>query len=1131
MAGAREHVGALDVRLLGGVVVSEPDGRLLDVGAAKSQVMLAALALSAGSAVPVTRLVDAVWGERPPRTAERTVQSYVARLRSALGASRITRSAGAYRLDVSPEAVDVFRFAAALDSGDVDGALAQWGGQPLAGLSAPGLQAEIAGLTERWLGAVEVDLAGRVESDPAGAVARLTELTAAHPLRESLWGLLMMALYRVGRQADALAAYQTARDGLGDALGVEPGPALREVHLRILRHDPQLGAGPLATAPGPRPLPTGTVTFVVIDVDGGPAAWASDRATMSGVMADHHAHVDELATTHGGTVFTRIGDSHGVAFETADQAWAMARELQAHGPLPTGETHTALRIALHTGEAQQHDRGYFGPAVHTAWRMAAVARGGQTIASAATAALLTDARVKDLGSHTLDDVVAEQHLVQLGEGDHPPLRSEDRHRGNLPPRINQVLGRQEELGRVRSALATHAFVTLVGPGGIGKTHLALTVAHAHATRDVWLIDLAGVTTGAEVARAAADALGITERQGRPITRSIMDALRTRRPLLVIDNCEHVVDAAADLVSSLTYECPQVRVLATSRERLGLTGERIITVPPLDPKGSAADLFCERARSLDATFDAVAERAVIEEICRRLDGIPLAVELAAARVSTLSPVDLLDRLERRFHVLDGTRRAGTERHRTLWSAIQWSYELLAPVEREVFGRLSMFIGAFDLAAAEWVAGGPESDTVEVANTLGRLTEQSLVTSAPGPFGRTFRLLEPIRQFARERLDDTGNAELVAERHARWCWCEVTGVRDLLSGWGEIEGVARLTQLWPNLRAAFEWACATGRLALATDLLTAVLPEIVMRSNNEVGDWAERLLRVTPTADVRTRTMALYAAAHRYSMTQDPGGYLRLLADGGEPEGVLMRHARATATEDHALMADVARDAAHEFRSRGDQHLAERAEINLATAWLNLGELTRADQRLQQLLDRYRRQGPPTFVNWTLLLLGYSALFQEHRESADHYFSEGVGIELPPRTHTPSEPLKAGAAFRRGEHARAFRLLRDHIDELLETDNMQAGTMDSIEFIAMMTATGRMDDAANVLAHLEAGHLFDGPGWRLLVFDAASRIAQHGTTNTISPITDDRTALQFMKNALDDTLASHSGRQNRPLVDSG
>ncbi len=725
--------------------------------------------------------------------------------------------------------------------------------------------------------------------------------------------------------------------------------------------------------------------------------------------------------------------------------------------------------------------------------------------------------MRDLGSHLLDRMVPEQHIYQLGEGDHPPLRSEDRHRGNLPPRINRLVGRGEELDRIREALATHAVVTLVGPGGIGKTHLALAAAQNHAATDVWLIDLARIEAGTDVPRAVAEVLAVTERRGRPIVHSIVHALATRRALLVLDNCEHVVDAAADLAAVVADGCPDARVLATSRERLGLVGERVITVPPLDPEGSAAELFAERSRSLDPTYDPVADGPVIEEICRRLDGIPLAIELAAARASAVSAVDLLERLEHRLHVLDGTRRAGTDRHRTLWSAIRWSYDLLTPDERTAFRRLAVFTGTFDLAAAEWVAGVTRDEGLEVANTLGRLTEQSLVTTTSGPFGRTFRLLEPIRQFAGERLDDTGTREVIAERHARWCWCEVTGIRNLLSGWGEVEGVARLTQLWPNLRAAFDWACTTGRFALARDLLTAVLPEIVMRSAIELGDWAERLLAAVPSHDVETRTLALYAAAHRYSMTQDPQGYLDLAAASGEPDDVLMRHARAIATQDHKLMVEVAPDAMQVFRTRGDHHLAERAEINLATAWLNLGHLERADHRLQQLLERYRRQGPPTFVNWTLLLLGYSALFQEDRELADSYFSEGVDIVVPPRTHTPSEALKAGAAFRRGEHTRAFRMLRDHIDELLETDNMQAGMMDCIEFVNMMTATGRLDEAAGVLAHLEASHLLDAPGWRMLVTDAAARLAQHpGTAGAPGPI-DDRAALQLMKDELDRALA--------------
>ena len=300
---------------------------------------------------------------------------------------------------------------------------------------------------------------------------------------------------------------------------------------------------------------------------------------------------------------------------------------------------------------------------------------------------------------------------------------------------------------------------------------------------------------------------------------------------------------------------------------------------------------------------------------------------------------------------------------------------------------------------------------------------------------------------------------------------------------------------------------------------MLSEIVVRSANELGDWGERLLAVTPREDEDTRVLALYAAAHRCSMTQDPAAYDRLVARYGEPDHVLMHHARAIATQDHALMATWAPRAAAELRTRGDAHLAERAEINVAAAWLNLGQLDRADACLEELIARYRRDGPPTFLNWTLFLLGYSALFAEDKERADRCFAEGVEIALPPRTHTPSEPLKARAAFRRGEHSRAFGILRDHIDELLFTDNMQAGMMDCIEFIAMMAATGRTHEATAVLRHLEAGHLLDAPGWRLLVAEPAAALDEHGSAAALDnhgasvEITDDRTALEFMRGVLD------------------
>lgn len=1114
MAARPGPATTIDIRLLGGVQARASDGSAVDVGPAKCQVVLATLALSVGSAVPVRRLVEAVWGEDPPRTAERTLQSYLARLRGALGTESITRTPGSYRLELPADAVDVARFEQRLDEGDVEGALTEWTGTPLAGLEAPGLQATLVGLTERWLAAVEQDLETRVEADPAACIGRLSEMTAAHPFREGLWALLMTALYRVGRQADALAAYRTARDRLAESLGVEPGSRLRELEVRILQHDPGLGAGaPPPRAPDDAVLPTGTVTFAFVDVEGAPAHWARDRQEMADAMVRHHERVGELTRRHAGQVFANVGDSHGVAFRSAGQACSWASDLQAGGAGAVAGRPLRLRIGLHTGEAEQHAAGYFGPAVHVASSLAGVGHGGQTLASAATAGLI-DAPLRDLGRWALDAGATELQVFQLDTGEHPPLRTEDRRGGNLPRRMDRLIGRDAELARIREALASHRVVTLVGPGGIGKTGLALAAARERASRNGWLVQLATIESPQDVPRAVAEVLGVTERHGVSLVRAVVDGLRSRSALLVLDNCEHVVDAAAEIAADVVDGCPGVRVLATSRERLGLTSERVITVPPLDPEPSAA-LFAARAGALDPSFDAAARTAVLAEICARLDGIPLAIELAAARTATLSPEDLLERLRRRMHVLDGTRRSGVERHRTLWSAIRWSYDLLPPDERRVFRRLSVFSGSFDLAAAESVAAEEPGDVVEVANAVGRLAEQSLVAVDSGPFGRRFRLLEPIREFGRERLDEAGDSPTVAERHVLWCSREVRGVHDRLAGWDEREGVARLSELWPDVRSAFDWACTTGRLDLAGDLLVPLISEIVVRSANELGDWAEQLLAVVPPDDTNGRVLPLYAAAHRYSMTQDPDAYQRLLDRHGEGDHVLMHHARAVATEDYRLMAEWAPRAAEEFRARGDGLLAERAEINVATAWLNLGEFRRADARLEELLARYRRDGPPTFLSWTLLLLGYSALFQEDKARADDYFSQGVDIQVPPRTHTPAEPLKAGAAFRRGERTRGFRTLRDHLDEILATDNMQAGMMDCIEFVSMMVTCGRFDEAAVVLGHLRSGHLLDGPGWRLLVAEPAAALEGHPAPSDTS-VTDDRAALEYMRDVLDGLL---------------
>ncbi|MDQ7908153.1 BTAD domain-containing putative transcriptional regulator [Phytohabitans sp. ZYX-F-186] len=875
------------IQLLGGVAATAAGGEPVDVGPAKCRALLATLALAPGAAVPMWRLVELVWGNDPPRTAERTLQSYVTRLRAALGPGTIARTGAAYRLDLPGDAVDAARFQRRLDAGDVSGALAEWTGYPLAGLTAPGLAATVDGLVERWLGAVEADLVSRVEADPAATVGRLAELTADHPYREGLWALLMTALYRSGRQADALAAYRTARRHLVDGLGVEPGPELRKLEAEIL--DQRLDAPPPA--------------------------------------------------------------------------------------------------------------------------------------------------------------------------------------GNLPLRPGRLIGRARELLAVRAALAAYPVVTLVGPGGIGKTRLALAAAREVVAGDgAWLVDLTEITSPADVPRAVAGALGVRESAGRSLRESIVATLRSRDALLLLDNCEHVVDGAAALARALAEGSPGVRVLATSREGLdvGYGHEMLVAVPPLDPAGAAVELFDERAAAAAPGYDATAyDRRDVEEICRRLDGVPLAIELAAARTTSLTPADLLARLDDHLGVLVGGRRTGAERHRTMRATIQWSYDLLGIPERALLRRLAVFAGPFDLAAAEAV-GGPG---VEAA--LGHLVARSMVLAEAGPFGRRFRLLETVRQFAAERLAEAGGTGPAATAHARWCRDRVAAVNRLLAGPSEVEGVARLDEHWPNLRAAFEWACASGDRDLGYALVRAVASEVPFRSRAEVGDWAERLLALAP----ERAPFALAVAAQRYKLSHDSAAYDRLAAGCGPPDHPAVRRARAAVHDDWAALT--ATDAVADLRREGDHDLAEHAEVDVGAALLFTGRFAEHDALVGRLAERYRVQGPPTLHNWTLMLLGYSAAAQGRHEAAERLFDAAVDVEVPPRTHSPNRTVEARVAFRRGDRPRAYRVLRTHVEDLLDSDNMQGACVASVEFVAMLARSGRLAEAEPVLAYLRGSGLLDSPVWRAQV----------------------------------------------------
>jgi predicted ATPase/DNA-binding SARP family transcriptional activator len=942
VAGSEQQAPVpIDIRLLGGVAATVA-GETVELGPPKSRTLLAALALVCGETVPVSRLVDLVWAEDPPRTAEKTLQTYVLQLRAALGATAIERSGAGYRLALGPGCVDATRFEHCLASGDVDAALVEWTGPPLAGLDAPGLAPQAARLTERWVEATEARMARLVENAPRDAIAVLSGLTAEYPFREELWALLMTALYRAGRQAEALAAYRTARERLVEELGVEPGPRLRQLENMILAHDE--GLRPIPAAPAPAAAPD--------------------------------------------------------------------------APRPS----------------------------------------------------------------------------------------------TLPTRVAPLLGRRRELAEVERYLEASRVVTVTGPGGIGKTHLALTVATRAQTsyRDgVHLVDLSDRAGHDDVSPAVLEALALPEAPGQQPVETVIGSLRPRRTLLVLDNCEHVVESAAATCQALVDQCPGVQVLATSREPLAIGAEQLVPLPPLDPAGAGTELFAQRARALDPDFDLADWREEVTETCRRLDGVPLAIELAAARSRTLTPPQLLDRLQDRLRLLVGGRRDRVERHRTLRATLDWSYDLLSPAEQAVFSRLSTFTGPFNLDAAERVAAGDNLDAVDVDDLVGCLVDRSLLTVETGRRAeRRYRMLETIRQYAAETLTDTGEAKKAQRRHADWCMHEVRQIHQLLTGPQEVAGVDRLETLWPELRTAVERALVSGQLRQVVDLIEPVAGEVLLRSRQEIGAWAERVLEACD-GDPELTVFGLVWAAHRHALAQRPDAYDHLVHEHPEPDSPLVRHGRAFAHEDWEALLHLVPEAMAERRHRGQPFLAELMETDILAAYLNLGRFSDLEQLAPLLTERYRTHGPPTLLNWTLMLHGYGAAFQGDHDRADHLFEQAAQIEVPARTHTPSTAVSARVAFRRGDTQKAYALLLHHVEDLLDTGNMQGVGVAAIELVRMMHHAGKRDEVTQLLAYLENSPLLESPYFRGLLSES---LAESGTAtgppSSAPVIADDRTAAQHM-----------------------
>jgi predicted ATPase/class 3 adenylate cyclase len=783
-------------------------------------------------------------------------------------------------------------------------------------------------------------------------------------------------------------------------------------------------------------VPAGTVTFAFSDVEGSTRLWQEHPDHMGAALACHEEVVRRLVDAHRGYVFSTGGDSFGVAFGRPVDAVSWARAV--HAGLAAQDWPNGLglrvRIGLHTGVAEERGGDYFGPAVNLAARISTLGHGGQTLVSAATAALVDGACV-ELGSYRVRDIAAPQVVCQVGDGRFPRLRTDTDRQANLPKRLGRLIGRQEELDRLTAEVGDGTATTLVGPGGIGKTRLVIDLARrvaADRPDGAWLVELASIADAAEVPRAVADVLGVTEAPGRSVTESIVAHLARRSCVLVLDNCEHVTTGARALVGALLDGCPAVAVLATSREGLAVQGERLVAVAPLEV-AAAVELFAERATAVDQAFDLDAHRSSVEEVCARLDGVPLAVELAAARVRSLSPDDLARRLDDHFRLLTGGRRAAVERHRTLRAAVEWSYDLLAPDERRLFDRLSVLVGWFDLAAVEAVCCDDDLDEYDVVDLLDSLIDRSMVLAASGPVGRRFRLLETLRQYGAERLAESGDTERIARAHALWYRDHAEALEVLLAGHDELEGVARVNQAWDNLRAAVAWARDHGDIDTGSRIAIAVVMEEIRR-RVEVYDWLEDLAEAAPDDDLR-RDGLFACAGRRYVFSRDREGFDRLDRRSGPVEHPLWVMSRAYLHEDFELVLEVAPAAEEQLRADGHELLARAPRLSRAGALASLGRFTDALDALRELAEDGRRRGPPSYERLVLEGLAMIAIMAEEPDEAREVLTRASRVIVPEGTYSPfSAVFGPLALLDRGDVIGAAQFLSTTVHSDLDNETL-------------------------------------------------------------------------------------------------
>ncbi len=786
-------------------------------------------------------------------------------------------------------------------------------------------------------------------------------------------------------------------------------------------------------------LPEGTVTFLFTDIEGSTRMWEAHPEQMRPALARHDVLMRAAIDSSKGVVFKTVGDAFCAVFATASDALdAMLAAQRALDTEPWPEqTRIRARMALHTGAAELRDNDYFGPPLNRVARLLAAGHGGQALVSMVTQELIQDAlppacSLVSLGEHRLRDLARAEIIFQLHHpalpASFPDLRSLDApgtpH--NLPQQPTSFIGMEKAMSEVKSLLAKTRLLTVLGTGGCGKTRLSLQVAadviDSYAD-GVWLVELEAISDPALVAQNVAQVLGVKEQAGTPLTQTLIAYLKSRRILLLLDNCEHLLAACAQFASTLLRACPNVSLLATSREPLGTGGEQTFRVPSLSmpalaasgrkqavvledmPRYEAVQLFSARAVLVKADYQVTAQNAdSLIQLCHRLDGIPLALELAAARTRSLPVEEINRRLHQRFRLLKGGDRAAPSRQQTLQAAIDWSYALLNAQEQSLLYRLSAFVGGWTLEAAQHIAADEDMEEWEVLDLLSSLVDKSLVvyeeSNGEQSVQGRYRLLESIREYCAERLVEQGQEAALRERHRRYFLERAEEAEANLRGAEQAQRLQYLEAEHDNLRAALRGATEdTAQLRFVSALWRFWY---IRGYLSEGRTWAEGVLARTDPQPTLLRARALHGAAVlagyqgeqavAQTLLEQSLALSRLLDDAkGVADALNIMGNLAMRQGDYARSRELYEQSLPMYRAVADADGAARSLTNLGIIACYENDYSAAHVYYNEVAALHRKSGNKMGLATLLQNLGWLAHRQQDYDQARALYAESIELK--------------------------------------------------------------------------------------------------------------------------------------------